>query len=139
MTPRNTICELNSGMTGPASISRWLIAAATAPTEAYSEAMALVEKTVSEPTENVPPAISLPSTLTARYNRTFTVTLTATDADGDALNVWLDWGDSTAMTAAVPGTTANSYVATHVYEVGGSVTLTIYADDGTELIRRRII
>ena len=83
--------------------------------------------------ENVPPTISLPSTLTARYNRTFTVVLTATDADGDALSVWLDWGDSTAMTAAVPGTTANSYVATHVYEVGGSMTLTVYADDGTEL------
>jgi hypothetical protein len=89
--------------------------------------------TVSEPTENVPPAISLPSTLTARYNRTFTVTLTATDSDGDALSVWLDWGDLTAMTAAVPGTTANSYVATHVYEVGGSMTLMVYADDGTEL------
>lgn len=82
-------------------------------------------------TENVPPTVSLPSTLTAGYNVTFKVTPTqCTDADGDTLEVWYDWGDGSIMTRGDP---AHYYAATHAYSTLGDMTLTVYVDDGTGL------
>ena len=82
--------------------------------------------------ENEPPVVGLPSSLTAGYNRTFTVTPTqCQDNDGDPLKVWYDWGDGSPMTQG--GDLASSYAASHVYSSLGNKTLTVYVDDGTGL------
>jgi len=82
--------------------------------------------------QNEPPVVVLPSSLTAGYNRTFTVTPTqCQDNDGDPLKVWYDWGDGSPMTKG--GDVASSYAASHIYSSLGNKTLTIYVDDGTGL------
>jgi len=83
-----------------------------------------------EVTENEPPMVVLPSSLSAGYNKTFTVTPTqCLDNDGDPLQVWYDWGDGSPMTRG--GDAASSYAASHVYSSLGNKTLTVYVDDGT--------
>lgn len=83
-------------------------------------------------TENEPPWVLLPSSLTAGYNRTFTVTPTqCVDNDTDPLQVWYDWGDGTPMTQGGP--VASSYAASHIYSSLGNKTLTVYVNDGTGL------
>jgi len=85
-----------------------------------------------EVTENEPPMVVLPSTLSAGYNKTFTVTPTqCLDNDGDLLQVWYDWGDGSPMTQG--GDVASSYAASHVYSSLGNKILTVYVDDGTGL------
>lgn len=83
-------------------------------------------------TENEPPWVLLPSSLTAGYNRTFTVTPTqCVDNDTDPLQVWYEWGDGTPMTQGGP--VASSYAASHIYSSLGNKTLTVYVNDGTGL------
>jgi len=88
-------------------------------------------------TENEPPLVLLPSSLTAGYNRTFTVTPTqCLDNDADPLQVWYDWGDGTSMTQG--GNAASSYAASHVYSSLGNKILTVYVDDGTGLLGHNV-
>jgi ABC-type transport system substrate-binding protein len=78
--------------------------------------------------DNEAPTISLQSSLTAKYNVTFTVAPTeVSDPDGDTVTVWFDWGDSSPMSM---GDADNFYTGTHVYSILGEVTLTAWADDG---------
>jgi ABC-type transport system substrate-binding protein len=79
-------------------------------------------------TGNVAPETQFPSSFFANYNvsRSY-APLSVTDADGDELSVWYDWGDETAMT---PGDQASGYAATHIYKDVGTFELTLYVDDG---------
>ncbi len=81
---------------------------------------------------NEVPWVLLPSSLTAGYNRTFTVTPSqCVDNDSDPLEVWYDWGDGTPMTQGGPPSSA--YAGSHNYTSLGNKTLTIYVNDGTGL------
>ena len=81
-------------------------------------------------TENSAPQLMLPVEATALYNRTFTVTpARVSDADGDVVTVWYDWGDGNESAGMGPPT----YSGEHAYEIGGNATVTVYADDGTGL------
>jgi len=81
--------------------------------------------------ENQPPTLTIQTTLSARYNATFSMEPTqVADTDGDTVTVWYDWGDDSAMTAGDP---LNAYAASHVYHVTGVLTVTVWADDGTGL------
>lgn len=79
---------------------------------------------------NSPPFFTLQSTFTAFYNQTFSVApVTIWDLDGDSLTVWYDWGDASPLTQGnATGTPA--YVATHVYNETGNLTLNVSVDDG---------
>jgi ABC-type transport system substrate-binding protein len=81
--------------------------------------------------ENQPPTLTIQTTLSARYNATFSMEPTqVADTDGDTVTVWYDWGDDSAMTAGDP---LNAYAASHVYHVTEVLTVTVWADDGTGL------
>jgi len=77
---------------------------------------------------NSPPYIQLVESHSTMYNETFTIKpATLSDADGDDLTVWYDWGDGSPMTEGDPD---NEYAASHVYRAAESFTLIAYADDG---------
>ncbi len=77
--------------------------------------------------ENVAPDISVQSSFSVGYNVTFEIVPTSvTDADGDTVTVWYDWGDDTPMTMG----DVDDYSASHVYMDIGTFTVTLYADDG---------
>ena len=77
---------------------------------------------------NVAPVLRIQDGYSARYSVAKTVTpIEVSDADGDALSVWYDWGDGTPMTAGDPAT---AYSGNHTYMAVGTFELTIYADDG---------
>jgi ABC-type transport system substrate-binding protein len=79
--------------------------------------------------ENEPPYLVIQTTLSARYNGTFSMEPTQVlDNDTDTVSVWYDWGDSTPMTAGDP---LNNHAASHMYQVTGLLTVTVWADDGT--------
>jgi ABC-type transport system substrate-binding protein len=84
---------------------------------------------VSEPTGNAAPEIQFPTSFSALYNvpRDY-APLLVTDDDGDALSVWYDWGDETAMTPG--GDPADDYAATHTYTDIGTFALALHVDDG---------
>ena len=80
---------------------------------------------------NSPPEISLQSSFNTAYNTTFEMApMEVSDADGDVVTVWYDWGDETPMTM---GDAEDLYSATHVYKAIDTFTVTVYADDGTGL------
>ena len=84
------------------------------------------ELLVEEPPENSPPRIQLAGSYSAMYNETFTITpMTISDADGDELTVWYDWGDGSPMTKGNV-----SYSASHEYHEVAIFTLKAYVDDG---------
>jgi peptide/nickel transport system substrate-binding protein len=81
---------------------------------------------VEEPPENSPPSIQLAGSYSAMYNETFTITpMTISDADGDELTVWYDWGDGSPMTEGDV-----DYSASHEYQEVATFTLKAYVDDG---------
>ncbi|MEW5748355.1 MAG: PKD domain-containing protein [Candidatus Thermoplasmatota archaeon] len=83
--------------------------------------------TVSEIT-NDPPEIQFPSSFSAKYNVEMSFApLSVTDADGDELTAWYDWGDGTGMTMGDPD---EMYAANHTYTDTGTFTLSLYVDDG---------
>jgi PKD repeat protein len=71
-------------------------------------------------TPNIPPEASFTSSCT---DLDCTFTNTTTDADGDPLTYSWDFGDGTTSTATSP---------THQYAEGGSYTVSLTADDGTD-------
>lgn len=78
--------------------------------------------------ENEAPWLILPSSASAFYNKTFTLTpARVRDNDTDPLTIWYDWGDGNSSQGGGPPT----YNATHVYESMGNKTVTVYLDDGT--------
>jgi len=79
--------------------------------------------------ENEPPWLILPTYATAYFNKSFTLTPSrARDNDTDPLVLWYDWGDGTWSASY-----ASPFNSTHVYEVAGEVTITVWADDNTSL------
>ncbi|UCE80618.1 MAG: hypothetical protein JSV94_05545 [Methanobacteriota archaeon] len=84
------------------------------------------ELLVGEPPENSPPSIKLAGSYSAMYNETFTITpMVISDADGDDLTVWYDWGDGSPMTEGDV-----DYAASHEYHEVAIFTLKAYVDDG---------
>ncbi len=84
------------------------------------------ELLVEEPPENSPPSIQLAGSYSAMYNETFTITpMVVSDADGDDLTVWYDWGDGSPMTEGDV-----DYAASHEYHEVAIFTLKAYVDDG---------
>jgi hypothetical protein len=79
-------------------------------------------------TGNGPPVITLPPAMMAQYNVTKKfVPTSVSDPDGDALEVFWDWGDGSAWTMGDP---LDSYSASHKYSIVDTVTMTAYANDG---------
>jgi ABC-type transport system substrate-binding protein len=77
---------------------------------------------------NEAPEITLQSSFSAQFNVSFEISpIEVSDADGDEVTVWYDWGDDTPMTM---GETADYYSASHTYMELGQFTVTAYADDG---------
>jgi hypothetical protein len=77
---------------------------------------------------NYPPDLSLQSAYSALYNRTFSVQpISVSDAEGDEVTVWYDWGDGSEMTM---GDSTDNYSAQHVYSAVETFYMTVSADDG---------
>ena len=76
--------------------------------------------------DNAEPWLSIGSSMSAKFNRTVTVTPTVCrDNDSDPLSVWYDWGDGTGSAGVEP-----YFAGSHVYTVIGEQTMTVYAYDG---------
>ena len=78
--------------------------------------------------ENAAPILEVQSSFTAVYNVPQQYQpVDITDADGDTITVWYNWGDGTPMTM---GAADRPWAANHTYTATGSFQLTISADDG---------
>jgi peptide/nickel transport system substrate-binding protein len=86
--------------------------------------------------QNQVPWLILPSAASAFYNETFVLTpARVRDNDtADVLSVWYDWGDGTWSKSGDPPV----YNGTHIYNVTGNATVTLYVDDGTGLLGHNV-
>jgi len=81
-------------------------------------------------TENQAPWLILPSSASAYYNVTFTLTpARVRDNDTDTLTVWYDWGDGNWSASSGPPL----YNASYIFDTMADKTVTVYLDDGTSL------
>lgn len=78
---------------------------------------------VESATTNRAPSISIPSSIAGTEEQSVTFAASASDADGDALDLRWDFGDGTVLFN--PSTTV-----THVYTKSGTFTATVTAYDG---------
>lgn len=77
---------------------------------------------------NKAPVLRIQSTYSARYSELVKITpIEASDPDGDAIEVWYDWGDDSPMTAGNP---SDGYSSNHTYMAVGVFEVSMYIDDG---------
>ncbi|HKZ89083.1 MAG TPA: PKD domain-containing protein [Thermoplasmata archaeon] len=81
---------------------------------------------------NTPPSVSglsvSPSPVVVGQPMTFSAT--ASDADGDVLSYSIDWGDGSAATTGTTPAGGGSISSPHVYQLEGTVTITLTVNDG---------
>ena len=75
---------------------------------------------------NSPPTISVPDFPDVITDVAYEFSVTSSDDDLDSLTLTWDWGDGSE-------TVTSTDTASHVYDSHGPYTLTVYADDGTNL------
>ncbi len=65
-------------------------------------------------------------------NETVTLTINASDGDGDALEFYVEFGDGDSATDSTPAADGTqTVVMTHIYEATGTYTVHVEVDDGT--------
>jgi len=85
---------------------------------------------------NLPPSGALlsvsPASGTAYPADDITFTASASDADGDVLNFYIEYGDGASdVDVGAGGTSAQQVVFTHAYAAAGSYSITVWIDDMT--------